>query len=169
MFVFGNSTWRYGVWSVAWFPHVLYRLWPIGVAARHLEILTKRCRTLLAWLWPCERAGTSLLDVHCYFMVVAMWKEGNESSLMCIEITLLWPCDREWGGSLVLKWFYIWLWACGIKERIFFWCILYIYIYIYIYIYMVDLYIIMCYLFNSPYLLVVGDDRVCGTREQMIL
>jgi len=34
---------------------------------------------------------------------------------------------------------------------------------------MVDLCIIMCYLFSSPYLLVFGDDRVCGTREPMIL
>ena len=34
---------------------------------------------------------------------------------------------------------------------------------------MFDLYIIMCYLFSSPYLLVFGDDRVRGTREQMIL
>jgi len=52
MFKPGNSTWRYGVWSVAWFPHVLYRLWPIGVAARHLEILNRRYRTLLTGLWP---------------------------------------------------------------------------------------------------------------------
>ena len=63
MFVFENSTWRYGVGSVAWFPHVLYRLWSIGVAARHLEILTRRCRTLLTWLWPCERNGTRFPDV----------------------------------------------------------------------------------------------------------
>jgi len=27
----------------------------------------------------------------------------------------------------------------------------------------------MCYLFSSPYLLVLGDDRVRGTCEQMIL
>jgi len=37
--------------------------------------------------------------------------------------------------------------------------VLYIYIYIYIYVYFV----------NSPYLLVFGDDRVRGTREQMML
>jgi len=34
---------------------------------------------------------------------------------------------------------------------------------------MIDLYIYMCYLFSSPYLLVFGDDRVRDTREQMIL
>ena len=102
MFVFGNSTWCYGVRSVAWFSHVLYRLWPIGVGARRLEILTRRCRTLLAWLWPCGRARTSLLDVHRYYMVVAIWKEGNEYSLMCIDITWLWPCDREEGVMDVL-------------------------------------------------------------------
>ena len=33
---------------------------------------------------------------------------------------------------------------------------------------MFDIYF-MCYLFSSPYLLVFGDDRVRGTREQMIL
>jgi len=38
-------------------------------------------------------------------------------------------------------------------------CALYIYIYVYI----------MCYLFRSPYLLVFDDDRVRGTREEMIL
>jgi len=27
----------------------------------------------------------------------------------------------------------------------------------------------MCYLLSSPYLLVFGDDRVRGTREQMML
>jgi len=27
----------------------------------------------------------------------------------------------------------------------------------------------MYYLLSSPYLLVIGDDRVCGTREQMLL
>jgi len=73
------------------------------VAARRLEILTRRCRTLLAWLWPCGRDGTSLLDVHWYYMVVAMWKEGNEYSLMCIDLTWLWPCNKERGGSLVVK------------------------------------------------------------------
>jgi len=36
---------------------------------------------------------------------------------------------------------------------------IYIYIYIYIYVYFV----------GSPYLLVFGDDRVRGTREQMML
>jgi len=113
MFVFGNSTWRYGVWSVAWFRHVLYRLWPIGVAAKRLEILNRGCRTLLAWSWPCERARTSLLDVQWYYMVVAMWKEGNESSLMCIDITGLWPCDRKGGGSLVVEWL---MHGCGHAE-----------------------------------------------------
>jgi len=29
--------------------------------------------------------------------------------------------------------------------------------------------IFMCYYFSSPYLFVFGDDRVRGTREQMIL
>jgi len=73
LFVFGNSTWRYGVWSVAWFPHVLYRLWPIGVEARQLEILNRRCRWLLTWLWPCEGKVTSLPLGASVYMVVAMW------------------------------------------------------------------------------------------------
>ena len=36
----------------------------------------------------------------------------------------------------------------------------------YIYVYE---YICMFILLSSPYLLVFGDDRVCGTREQMML
>ena len=35
------------------FPHVLYRLWPIGMGARHLGVVTRRRRTRLTWLWPC--------------------------------------------------------------------------------------------------------------------
>jgi len=73
MFVPGNSTWHCGVWSVAWFPHVLYRLWSIGVAAGHFELLNKRCRTLLKWLWPCGRKVTGLPRGASVHMVVAMW------------------------------------------------------------------------------------------------
>jgi len=28
----------YRVWSIAGFPHMLYKLWLVGVAARHLEV-----------------------------------------------------------------------------------------------------------------------------------
>ena len=34
------------------FPYVLYRLWPIGLAASHLEVITRRCITRITWLWP---------------------------------------------------------------------------------------------------------------------
>jgi len=85
MFVFGNSTWRYGVWSVAWFPHVLYRLWPIGVAARHLEILNRRYITLLTWLWPWEERERGFLK-YLLCMVVAMWREDNVTSIRCIGV-----------------------------------------------------------------------------------
>jgi len=56
-------------------------------------------------LWPCGKARTILLDVYSYYMVMvmAMWKEGNESPLMYIDITWLWPCDREGEGSLVVE------------------------------------------------------------------
>ena len=47
-------------------------LWPIGVAARRLEILNRRCRTLLTWLWPCGRKVTSLPRGASVHMVVAM-------------------------------------------------------------------------------------------------
>ncbi|QCD78786.1 hypothetical protein DEO72_LG1g2422 [Vigna unguiculata] len=71
-----GSAWRVTVYDPSlWFLHVFYRLWPMGMAARHFEVLTRRCRTLLAWLWPCGRKGTS--------------------SLMCIDITWLWPCGRK--------------------------------------------------------------------------
>jgi len=105
MFVFGNSTWRYVVWSVAWFPHVLYRLWPIGVAARRSEIPNRRCRRLLTWLWPCARTGTRFSDILHYawwwpcggkvtslprgvsmYMVVAMWWEWSIRREICKDI-----------------------------------------------------------------------------------
>jgi len=52
-----------------------------------------------------------------------------------------------------------------------------IYIYIYIYIYVCVcvcvcvcvFFIYVCLIVSSPYLFVFGDDRVCGTREQMML
>ena len=31
-------------------PHVLYRLWPIGMAASHLEVILRRCRPRIIWL-----------------------------------------------------------------------------------------------------------------------
>jgi len=62
-------------------------------------------------------------------------------------MTWWWPCDMESKDGIPL--------VC-----------LYIYIYIYIYIYMLCIYV--CLIISSPYLLVFGDDRVCGTREQMM-
>ncbi|QCD79180.1 hypothetical protein DEO72_LG1g2819 [Vigna unguiculata] len=95
---------------IALFSDLLTSLVVLGryglcVAARRLEILIRRCRTLLPWLWPCGKARTILLDVYSYYMVMvmAMWKEGNESPLMYIDITWLWPCDREGEGSLVVE------------------------------------------------------------------
>jgi len=60
-------------------------LWPIGVAAKHLEILNRRCRTLLTWLWPCEELERGFL-MYLIYMVVAMWREGNETSTRCIGL-----------------------------------------------------------------------------------
>ena len=34
------------------FSHVFYRLWPIGMTTSHLEVITRRCRTWITWLWP---------------------------------------------------------------------------------------------------------------------
>jgi len=36
------------------FLHVLYQLWLVGVATRHLEILIRRHKTWLTWWWPCD-------------------------------------------------------------------------------------------------------------------
>ena len=46
------------------------------MAARHIEILKRRCRPMLTWWWECERTGTSFLDVLLLYMVVAMWEGG---------------------------------------------------------------------------------------------
>jgi len=83
------------------FLPVLYQLWMVGVATRHLEVLIWSSRTRLTWWGPC------VMESKEGFPLVCLW---------------------------------------------------YIYIYIYDY-----------FIVSSPYLLVFGDDRVCGTREQMML
>jgi len=36
----GNSTWRYGVWFVAGFPHMFYKLWLVGGGNKgYLEVI----------------------------------------------------------------------------------------------------------------------------------
>jgi len=92
------------------FQHVLYRLWPIGMAASHLEVITRICRTQITWLWPCDM------------------KSNRGIPLGCLH---------------------------DIYENK---CVLYMYVNIYMYI-----------LLSSPYLRVLGDNRVRGTREQMML
>jgi len=64
-----------------------------------------------------------------------------------------------------MKGYYIWLWPCGIREELVF--LLY---YIYrLYMYMCVWYILCVSSVSSPYLLVIGDDRVRGTREQVMM
>ena len=82
---------------------MLYRLWPIGMAASHLEVITRRGRTRKFWLWS--------------------W---------CIVFN----------GCLGMS-----KYICIISDVLFY----------------------MLYLLSSPYLLVIGDDRVRSTREQMLL
>jgi len=52
------------------FPYVLYQLWLVGVAARHLEVLIRRRRTRVTWWWPCcvESKDSSSYDVCEWFM-----------------------------------------------------------------------------------------------------
>jgi len=71
------------------------------MAARHLEVLTRRRRTRLIWWLPCILESKDVIPLLC-----------------CMYI-----------------------------------CIFYIYV----------------YSVSSPYLLMFGDDRVCDTREQMML
>jgi len=58
--------------------------------------------------------------------------------------------------------------VCVIHSDVCICMYMYVCIYIYIYIYIsVKLY--MFYLLSSPYLLMFGDDRIRGIREQMVL
>ena len=112
------------------------------MAARHLEVLTRRCRTQSTWLWPCGRKRWDSFDVSGYqIMVVAMWDQMVDFFWCAYDIKT-------------------WLWSCGMKEGNFLGIINWIYN-IFIYIWWFDI--------SSPYLFVFGDDRVRGTREQMIL
>jgi len=83
---------------------VLYRLWLIGMAASHLEVITRRGRT---------QKNYGVVIKHGTLRIV-------------------------WG-----------------------WLNIYVFYMMYCF--------YMYYLLSSPYLLVIGDDRVCGTREQMLL
>ena len=47
------------------FPHVLYQLWLVGVAARHLEVLIKRRRTRVTWWWPCDMKSKDGIALVC--------------------------------------------------------------------------------------------------------
>ena len=60
------------------FSHVLYWLWPICMAANHLEVITRKCRTRITWLWLCDmesNGGISLgwlYDIYenkCYIYI----------------------------------------------------------------------------------------------------
>jgi len=82
---------------------VLYRLWSIGMAASHLEVITTRGRTRKLWLW---------------------------------------------------SWFMVFYGCLSTSKSI---CVI------------SDVWLYMLYLLSSPYLLVIGDDRVRGTQEQMLL
>jgi len=45
---------RYGVWSVASFPHMFYKLWLVGGGNKgYLEVIIQRRRTWITWWWPC--------------------------------------------------------------------------------------------------------------------
>jgi len=48
------------------FSPVLYRLWPICMTARHLEVIIRRRRTRFIWLWPCgmQLKKGNFLDVN---------------------------------------------------------------------------------------------------------
>jgi len=96
----------YDLWH--WFPHVLCRLWPIGLAANYLGVITRRGRTRMVWLWPEVR-----------------------------ELSKLWYLDFGRVFSCITG-----------------------------YLIIVMMYVVFI---SSPYLLVFGDDRVRGTREQRML
>jgi len=64
-----------------------------------------------------------------------------------------------------MKGYYIWSWPCGIRKEF----VLLLYYFIdYTCIYVLGIFLCVSS-FSSPYLLVFGDDRVCGTREQVIM
>ena len=64
-----------------------------------------------------------------------------------------------------MKGYHIWLWPCGIREEFCVIDVLFLSI-IHVYMCLVYFYVLS---FSSPYLLVFGDDRVRGTRGQVML
>jgi len=61
----GNSTWHYGVWSIAWFPTRALLFVASTCGARHLEVLIKRRRTRVTWWWPCDMKSKDGIALVC--------------------------------------------------------------------------------------------------------
>jgi len=65
-----------------------------------------------------------------------------------------------------MKGYCIWLWSCGIREEFLFnKCVIFYHLYMYM---CVGIFYVALSV-SSPYLFVFGDDRVRGTREQVMM
>jgi len=91
------------------FPHVLYRLWAIGMAASHLEVITRRSRTRFTWLWPCgmkSKGGIHLKRLCCICKCVVYVYAFLY--VLSVKLTLStcvwrWSCTRyTWANDVVV-------------------------------------------------------------------
>jgi len=55
------------------FPHVLYQLWLIDFAVRHLEVFIRRRRTQVTWWWPCDM-NQRMEFLWCVCIYIYMFK-----------------------------------------------------------------------------------------------
>jgi len=105
----GNSTWRYGVWSVAGFPRVFYKLWRIGVTTRHLEVLNQRIK-FLWWVYViyCDELFYFYLLAHPICLWFAMIMEYVRRKHMMLQVVLVRLSIRDGlaGKSFVELYYY---------------------------------------------------------------
>jgi len=115
------------------FPHVLYRLWSIGLAVNYLEVVSKRGRTRMIWWWPSDEilnnSNTlgywcslyiSTLDVYAilYVLSVKLTLSACVWRWSCAWYT--WAEDVDAGGAgeaeirsmgfSYLCFYYFWFW-----------------------------------------------------------
>jgi len=104
------------------FPHMLYRLWPIGMAGSHLGVITRRCRTRFTWWWPCGMALTKgtfpdVNDVlYMYMSVLYLYEYINIWFILlahpiCLCLAIIVYAVH---GSI---WCYRWIWWGLATER----------------------------------------------------
>jgi len=111
------------------FPHVLYRLWPIGMAASYLGVITERCRTQITWLWPCDMGSNEeillrgfMIYMHVYIYICLFCEAHN--ICLCLAMIVYVVHVSRWCWCR-------WLWWSLATERGYLGSFMFLYIFMF--------------------------------------